>query len=1163
MSNHEARGASHRRVGRAVWRWLGGAAVVALLAAPAAARAEVAHAYESTTPVAIADGDCPTGVTSTLTVPDTFQIADLRVGVWISHTNRGQLRVSLVAPDATEIALVNANLSGAADNLNVLFDDTAAAGWDWMNHPAPGTSYANPWFPAAALGTLRFRQAAGTWTLKVCDSAATETGALERWALFFRSGLVVSANPAVAAACPGYPVTHYVTVTNATGAYADFTLSYASTWPVDGPGTTGGLSTGMLSTYAVNVWAAPTATPGTTDVLTVTATGGGDTGQGTATTWLRPFAGYGDLADVPAGRRTRDHALVYASGKLYKVGGYDGSSRAYLDIYDLATNTWSTGADLPAVRYGIDCVALGAKLYCAGGYATSAPTNTLYIYDIAGNTWSTGATLPAARYGYAGVALGGKYYVLGGLSGATYLASVVAYDPATDTWATSVPDMSAPRRYAMAGAMGGKVYVTGGLMTATTAANSTDVYDPSLNSWTSAAPIPRPGWLRAADAVLHDRFLIVAGSYWNDLTASVGAFAYDRVADAWRELAAIPHALYAAEADSDGTTLWMASGRTYSGGVFSYGQYTTRTTACLTGAENDPCDDGLFCTSGDRYDAAGYCAGPTPTDCSDGRGCTYDSCDEWADACQHFVTTGCLIGGVCVATDAVNPADPCQACRPATSTTAYSQVPENTTCDDGLFCVVGTTCDAAGVCGGGSQRDCGDGLGCTTDGCDETGDVCTHVVTTGCLIAGTCVPAGAADPANPCAACQPATSTTAYSPVTAGEPCEDGLFCTVDSTCDTGGACGGGTPRDCGDGLGCTTDSCDEANRRCVNTVTVGCAIGNACVAADAVEPGNPCRTCQPSVSTTAWSPVPVNTPCDDGRFCTVSSACDASGSCVGAQRDCADGIACTDDVCDEATDQCVSTLAAGACRIGGTCYATDDRNPANPCEACRPTLATDAWSARDAGGLCGDPACAGGTLTPAPTCDGAGGCVAGTPVSCNGAVCADAHACDAACADDTECLESHHCTGAACVADLGDGEACDRGAQCAGDHCVDGVCCATACAGVCESCAQVGLEGACTAIPAGTDPEDECPGSAVCGESGACVGLPQDGGTGEDGGAPADGAAANDGGGPGQDAGVPGSAGGGCDCQAGRQGATPATLAGLLALGLLGIRPRRGRPRR
>jgi hypothetical protein len=42
-------------------------------------------------------------------------------------------------------------------------------------------------------------------------------------------------------------------------------------------------------------------------------------------------------------------------------------------------------------------------------------------------------------------------------------------------------------------------------------------------------------------------------------------------------------------------------------------------------------------------------------------------------------------------------------------------------------------------------------------------------------------------------------------------PCDDGLFCTVNDTCDGLGTCVG-VVNTCDDGVGCTDDSCDEGN---------------------------------------------------------------------------------------------------------------------------------------------------------------------------------------------------------------------------------------------------------------------------------------------------------------------------------------------------------------
>ncbi len=58
-------------------------------------------------------------------------------------------------------------------------------------------------------------------------------------------------------------------------------------------------------------------------------------------------------------------------------------------------------------------------------------------------------------------------------------------------------------------------------------------------------------------------------------------------------------------------------------------------------------------------------------------------------------------------------------------------------------------------------------------------------------------------------------------------------------------------------------------------------------------------------------------------------------------------------------------------------------------------------------------------------------------------------------------------------------GTACAHDSDCSssGDpgHCADGVCCDTSCTGTCESCNLTASQGTCTAIPANTDPQNEC----------------------------------------------------------------------------------------
>ena len=103
--------------------------------------------------------------------------------------------------------------------------------------------------------------------------------------------------------------------------------------------------------------------------------------------------------------------------------------------------------------------------------------------------------------------------------------------------------------------------------------------------------------------------------------------------------------------------------------------------APLLCADDDECDDGLFC-NGVETCAAGDCQPGTAVECNDGQSCTVDSCDESADSCLH--------------------------------------APNDGACDDGLYCNGVEICDALTGCLAGSGDPCDDAVACTIDTCDES-----------------------------------------------------------------------------------------------------------------------------------------------------------------------------------------------------------------------------------------------------------------------------------------------------------------------------------------------------------------------------------------------------------------------------------------------------------
>ncbi|MDI3417267.1 M4 family metallopeptidase [Streptomyces luteolus] len=112
--------------------------------------------YENTADVAIPDNGA--AVTSNVSVADRTGNApsDLKVGVDIEHTWRGDLVVDLVAPDGTVFNLKPYSSSDSADDVRTTYTVNASG-----------------------------ERASGTWKLRVRDRAAQDTGYINSWKLTF------------------------------------------------------------------------------------------------------------------------------------------------------------------------------------------------------------------------------------------------------------------------------------------------------------------------------------------------------------------------------------------------------------------------------------------------------------------------------------------------------------------------------------------------------------------------------------------------------------------------------------------------------------------------------------------------------------------------------------------------------------------------------------------------------------------------------------------------------------------------------------------------------------------------------------------------------------------------------------------------------------------
>jgi hypothetical protein len=271
--------------------------------------------------------------------------------------------------------------------------------------------------------------------------------------------------------------------------------------------------------------------------------------------------------------------------------------------------------------------------------------------------------------------------------------------------------------------------------------------------------------------------------------------------------------------------------------------------------------------------------------------------------------------------DDPNPANECQRCIPGSSTSAWSDADPNATCGTGggQFCCAGECC-AGGQCCHAREGTCG------APPCE-------------CLIANETYPEGALNPNNQCQVCNPHDVSDLWSPI------DDGVRCNAPLE----------GVRECCDGVCCAEDECCRGDRTCG---ACECTIDGVTWPRAAANPANECEICSPAVDHERWTPL------TEGSFCGPNLAWTCcEGSC---QETC-------EEECRPAGPG-VNTAEAcpGTCIIDSVVYNGGERNPANDCEFCDPSVSESSWTEAPFFTKCGDGLdrmCCAGTCCSAGTC--------------------------------------------------------------------------------------------------------------------------------------------------------------------------------------------------
>lgn len=296
--------------------------------------------------------------------------------------------------------------------------------------------------------------------------------------------------------------------------------------------------------------------------------------------------------------------------------------------------------------------------------------------------------------------------------------------------------------------------------------------------------------------------------------------------------------------------------------------------ACVPVAKEDgtSCEDGAYCSVGDGC-VAGACRGGAARDCTSlDEACKVGTCDDERDLCEAVPRqdglacedgSWCTVGDRCLAgaCAAGAPRD-CSfldatclqgVCDEVTDLCAYVPRANYTPCEDGAYCTVDEFCIGGG-CGFGQPRDCSalDEV-CRVGICDEAVQKCRPVDRdegTPCedgawctfrdtCRSGACLPGGPRDCSAWDRACQVGICDDGADSCRSvnrddGTLCDDGSACSIGDRCGAGSCAG--VEVTCDDGNPCTDDACLPATGCAFLANQAPCDDGDPCTAEECSE---------------------------------------------------------------------------------------------------------------------------------------------------------------------------------------------------------------------------------------------------------------------------------------------------------------------------------------
>ena len=145
----------------------------------------------------------------------------------------------------------------------------------------------------------------------------------------------------------------------------------------------------------------------------------------------------------PMNRRRSDAGVANVNGKIFVVGGFDGSNvHGSVEFLDLKKKRWIQVKSMSTKRSGVKAVGLEGKLFVVGGWDGRSRLSTGEVYD--GKVWKPLPPMNIPRSNHAMTVVNGHILVAGGYDGTQVTASAEILNLSTNKW-DLVGDMTSAR----------------------------------------------------------------------------------------------------------------------------------------------------------------------------------------------------------------------------------------------------------------------------------------------------------------------------------------------------------------------------------------------------------------------------------------------------------------------------------------------------------------------------------------------------------------------------------------------------------------------------------------------------------------------------------------------------------------------------------------------